>query len=268
MKTTTGMIETNGIKIHYERTGGDKPPIVFSHGITDNGRCMLRLAEHFAPRFDAILVDARGHGLSEAPEEGYDADDHADDLLGMINTLELEKPILYGHSMGARTLSRFAAKYPNLPSAVILEDPVFITPMSEAENQASQAWAAQMPEQIRRWHQMSETELVALAKEQGHPDWTTAEEIEWAKAKAQVSPLVFNMGESMRTIPQDFPKITCPVLILKADAPQEVREKNKVAAKLLKNGKIFHVTGAGHNIRRDNWAELIQHIEDFLEEIR
>jgi pimeloyl-ACP methyl ester carboxylesterase len=268
MKNITGMIETNGIKIHYEHTGGDKPPFIFSHGITDNGRCMLRLAEHFAPRFDAITVDARGHGLSDAPEEGYSADDHADDLLGVINTLELEKPILYGHSMGARTVSRFAAKYPDLPFAVILEDPVFITPMSEAENQASQAWAAQMPEQIRRWHQMSEAELMALAKEQGHADWTTAEEIEWAKAKAQVSPQVFNMGASMRTISLDFPNITCPVLIMKADASQDVQEKNEAATNALQNGKIFHVPGAGHNIRRDNWAELIQHIEGFLKEIQ
>jgi pimeloyl-ACP methyl ester carboxylesterase len=170
--------------------------------------------------------------------------------------------------MGARTVSRFAAKYPNVPQAVILEDPVFITPMSEAENQASQAWAAQMPEQILRWHQMSEAELLALAKEQGHPDWTSAEEIEWAKSKAQVSPQVFNMGESMRSIPADLPQITCPVLILKADAPQEMQEKNEAAAATLPNGKIFHVAGAGHNVRRDNWSVLIQYIEDFLAEIQ
>jgi pimeloyl-ACP methyl ester carboxylesterase len=268
MKAKTGVIETNGIKIHYERTGGNKPPFVFSHGITDNGRCMLRLAEHFAPRFDVVLVDARGHGLSDAPEEGYSADHHADDLVGIIRALGLEKPILYGHSMGARTVIRFSAKYPDLPRAVILEDPVFISPMSEAENQGAQAWAAQMPDQIRLWNQMSETELLALAREQGHPDWTAAEEVEWAKAKAQVSPQVFNMGDSMRSIPADFPQITCPVLILKADAPQEIQDKNKAAVAAIPNGRIIHITDAGHNIRRDNWAALIQHIEAFLEEIK
>jgi pimeloyl-ACP methyl ester carboxylesterase len=267
MQTESGFIETNDIKIHYEHTGGDKPPLVFSHGITDNGRCMLRLAQHFAPRFDVVLIDARGHGLSDSPEEGYSADHHADDLAGVIRALGLENPILYGHSMGARTVIRFSAKYPDVPKAVILEDPVFITPMSEAENQAAQAWAAQMPDEIRRWNNMSETELLALAQEQGHPDWTTAEEVAWAKAKAQVSPQVFNMDDSMRSIPEDFHKITCPVLILKADAPQEIQEENKGAVQTLPNGRIIHVKGAGHNVRRENWADLIRYTEDFLAEI-
>jgi pimeloyl-ACP methyl ester carboxylesterase len=267
MYIESSYIQTNGIKIHYERTGGTKTPFVFSHGITDNGRCMLRLAEYFANRFDVVLVDARGHGLSDAPEEGYSADHHANDLAGLVKGLELENPIFYGHSMGARTVSRLAAKFPALPQAVILEDPVYIIPVSNEESQASQAWVDQMPAEIRRWHAMSETQLLALAKEQEHPDWTEAEEMEWAKSKAQVSPNVFRMGNTMQSIVADFSQISCPVLILKADAPLEIQAKNEASVKPLTNGKIIHVTGAGHNVRRDNWDDTIRHLETFLGEI-
>lgn len=39
-------VHTNGIRIHYTRTGGDKPALVLLHGITDNGLCWSRTALH------------------------------------------------------------------------------------------------------------------------------------------------------------------------------------------------------------------------------
>ena len=267
MQSTSKFVKTNGIQIHYERTGGDKPPFVLCHGITDNGRCFLRLAEHLAPRFEVILVDARGHGLSDAPEDGYSAEHHADDLAGLITALGLNQPVIYGHSMGARTVSRLAAKNPDLPRAVILEDPVYLLPMSREESEATLTWVRQMPAEIRRWKTLSETDLMAMAKEQGHPDWTEAEQVEWARAKAQVSPNVFKMGSTMETITADFPLIICPVLILKADAAQEIRTRTQAAVSNLLNGKIIHITNAGHNVRRDNWTDTIYHLENFLGEL-
>ncbi|HND49949.1 MAG TPA: alpha/beta fold hydrolase, partial [Anaerolineales bacterium] len=61
----------NGIKIHYYRTGGNKPPLVLAHGITDDGMCWSPVAEVLAKDFDVVMVDARGHGKSDAPEDGY-----------------------------------------------------------------------------------------------------------------------------------------------------------------------------------------------------
>lgn len=267
MQTTSNFIQTNGIKIHYERTGGNKPPFVFCHGITDNGRCFLRLAKHLEADFDVVMIDARGHGKSDAPLEGYSADHHADDLNGLIQFLGLDKPILYGHSMGARTVSRLAAKVPDLPRAVILEDPVYIIPMSDEEIKGTRQWVQQMPAEIQRWKTLSEAELLQMAAEAGYSDWTNAEQLEWAKSKTQVSPQVFSMGNTIGTITEDFPQITCPVLILKADADTKTRNKNEVATATIPNGKIIHVTGAGHNIRRDNWAASIQHLDAFLESL-
>ena len=61
----------NGIRNHYYRTGGDKPPLLLVHGFTDNGLCWTRLARVLQRDYDIIMPDARGHGLSEAPEGGY-----------------------------------------------------------------------------------------------------------------------------------------------------------------------------------------------------
>jgi pimeloyl-ACP methyl ester carboxylesterase len=268
MQTTSHFIQTNGIKIHFERTGGDKPPFVFSHGITDNGRCYLRLAEHLADRYDVILVDARGHGLSETPKaDDYTADHHADDLYGLIQGLELKNPILYGHSMGARTVARLAAKYPEVPRAVILEDPVFIVPPTPEETVGHDQWVNQFRAEIERWKTLSEAERLQMAEDAGHRDWTDAEKLEWARSRVQVTPNVINMGNTMGTIPLDFPKITCPVLILKADADAETQKKQEAAAATIPQGKIIHVKDAGHNVRRENWADTVRYLDEFLSQL-
>jgi pimeloyl-ACP methyl ester carboxylesterase len=94
----TGFVETNGLRLHYTRTGGDKPPIVLAHGVTDAGPCWTAVAEALATEYDAIMVDARGHGRSDAPERGYGPVEQADDLAAVITALELKA------SGGVRTL--------------------------------------------------------------------------------------------------------------------------------------------------------------------
>jgi pimeloyl-ACP methyl ester carboxylesterase len=64
-----------------------------------------------------------------------------------------------------------------------------------------------------------------------------------------------------------FARITAPTLILKADARGDERKKNEEVAKLLKNGKIVHVEGARHNVRRDQKARLLRALKAFLGEL-
>jgi pimeloyl-ACP methyl ester carboxylesterase len=119
----TDYVETNGLRLHYTRTGGDKPPIVLTHGVTDAGPCWMPVAETLAAEYDAIMVDARGHGRSDAPEGGYGPAEQADDLAGVITALALERPAVLGHSMGAATALVLAGVCSDLPGAILLEDP-------------------------------------------------------------------------------------------------------------------------------------------------
>lgn len=264
MALTSKYIQTNGIQIHYERFGGNNPPVIMSHGITDNGRCLLRLGQYLASRYDVFLVDARGHGLSDTPPTGYSADHHADDLYGLVTTLGLEDPILYGHSMGARTVVRFASKYSSIPRKIVLEDPVYLIPPTEQEMAERDTRLREWAAEILGWRSMSLEEHLEIAKQQGLQDWMAEEQTEWAKARLLVSPNVIQVGTDMHLIRTDFPQIKCPVLILKADADDDTRAKNEEAAGLIPNHKIIHVTGAGHNIRRENFAATTAYIDQFL----
>jgi hypothetical protein len=53
-------------------------------------------------------------------------------------------------------------------------------------------------------------------------------------------------------------------LILKADAQGDLRKQNEDIASRLPRGKIVHIEGAGHNVRRENKAQTIEVMKAFL----
>jgi pimeloyl-ACP methyl ester carboxylesterase len=85
--------------------------------------------KHFAERDHRVVaVDLRGHGKSDKPHQRYAMQDFADDLAWMCQHLELTKPVVVGHSMGGIVAFDLAARYPHLPSAVVMLDAAVVLP--------------------------------------------------------------------------------------------------------------------------------------------
>lgn len=122
-------IDTGRIALNV-REAGYGPLILFFHGITSNSAVFAPLMARLSDRFTTIAVDQRGHGLSDKPEGGYDANDYADDIVALIRTLDRGRAILVGHSLGSRNSVTAAAKYPDLVRSVIAID---FTPYIEDE---------------------------------------------------------------------------------------------------------------------------------------
>jgi pimeloyl-ACP methyl ester carboxylesterase len=99
-----------GINIHYLRTGGCKPPLVLLHGLTGSGACWIPLARGLKGEYDVVMPDARGHGNSSTPLNGYRYEDHASDVVGLIQGLGIAAPVLLGHSMGGMTAAVVASQ--------------------------------------------------------------------------------------------------------------------------------------------------------------
>jgi len=108
-----GNVQANGITIHYHRTGGNnKPSIVLLHGVTDNGLCWSRVAHDLEGSYDVIMTDARGHGRSGISATEFSLALLADDAVAVIRALNLEKPFLFGHSMGPSLPQRLPQRIP------------------------------------------------------------------------------------------------------------------------------------------------------------
>ncbi len=129
----SGAFQRDGVDLHYRRTGGAKPPLVLLHGLTASGACWSPLARAFEDRFDVVMPDARGHGNSAAPLHGYRYEDHAMDVIALIQHLGLVAPAVLGHSMGGMTAAVVASRIARDISGVILVDPTFISPQWQRE---------------------------------------------------------------------------------------------------------------------------------------
>ena len=129
----TGVCETNRINIHYLRTGRAKPPLVLLHGLTRSGACWIPLARALEGEYDVVMPDARGHGNSSTPLDGYRYEDYASDVVGLIQGLGLAAPVLLGHSMGGMTAAVVASQLATAIRGVILADPTFLSPQRQRE---------------------------------------------------------------------------------------------------------------------------------------
>lgn len=108
----SGFVNSNGIRLHYLDWGGSGPELVFIPGWGCTAHIFDRFAPRFTDRFHVLAVTRRGHGLSDYPETGYDADTLGEDLRQFLDARQIDKANLVGHSFGFVELSRFAALYP------------------------------------------------------------------------------------------------------------------------------------------------------------
>jgi len=67
-----------------------------------------------------ISFDARYHGRTWSPEEAFTLEDMVDDLMGLMDTLEVERAVLAGLSMGGMVALRAAVRYPERVSGLVL----------------------------------------------------------------------------------------------------------------------------------------------------
>jgi pimeloyl-ACP methyl ester carboxylesterase len=113
---------------------GDDPPILFVHGWCCDHTYFAPQFERYAARGHRVVaVDLRGHGRSDKPEGSYAMGVFADDLAWVCEQIGLEKPVIIGHSMGGIVAFDLAARYPALPSAVIMLDAAIVLPFASRE---------------------------------------------------------------------------------------------------------------------------------------
>jgi len=122
-KWQEGSVFTNGIRLHYLRSGCSKPALVYSHDAGENAWSGIPFAGHFRRDFDAVLYDARGHGQSGDQDSVYSVEQHVEDLCGLIRRLPVDSPVCAGRGMGAHTACWLAALHPESVRALILIQP-------------------------------------------------------------------------------------------------------------------------------------------------
>ncbi len=272
---TDGYVQAGARRIHYERTGGEKPPIVFNHGAMDDGLCWTRVVREIEGAYDCVMVDARGHGRSDSGNGDYSAAARAADLAAVIEALGLDRPIVGGHSMGADTAINLAATRPELVRGVFLEDPPLLTPgepvfggeMGRRMGDAGKVMARFMS--IFRYLPAGAGRALARRISPSYPD---VEIRPWVDSKRRLSRdflrTMSGGGVTMETSPDTLRQVTAPVLLIigDRDAGSIVSEEIAAdAAASMPNLQVIHLAGANHDIRRARFDGYMEALRGFLE---
>ena len=122
MNHSSHFIESNGIRLHYLEYNGEGPTLILMHGLTANAHAFGGLvAAGLDQHAHVISVDLRGRGLTDAPSD-YSLSEHAKDIIGLLDHLQIEDAIIGGHSFGGLLTFYLAYYYPSRVHKMILMD--------------------------------------------------------------------------------------------------------------------------------------------------
>lgn len=256
----------DGIELFYTRTGkGDKPTILLAHGLTHSSQTWEPFASDLESAYDLIMYDAYGHGKSSRvdPDKRFNL---FEDLHDLIEALDLNKPAVIGHSMGALTAAKFAAAYPDMLSALVLEDP----PWSDKEYTQDQLKAnlQEMKKQNLAAKKKTLKELVKQKKKES-PEWQEVVVKAWAQAKLDFDPTFFDHYTHDREDWQNQAKaIAIPTLIVTGDVERGAIVSPKIgveAVEILDKGEFGHISAAGHCVRCEQYQPYLTMVKLFLQ---
>ena len=278
-----GDVVANGIRQHYYRTGGAKPPLLLLHGFNEYGLTWLRTAKELAGDYDIIMLDARGHGRSEGIANGFSSTLLVEDVVTVIHELELGRPRIIGLSQGGSTVLRLAATYPELVHSFIFEgwgDESGRSANTEslAKSEGYQAWFNSWLAQLEELRTLGHQERMVAAQPQLMPTmggtlWPEDEYVPSVEGYA-----LFNLDLARYSIhlwssnDKDDPiallkRVRCPALIMKHawsfPAPGMQVEVREVPTEQ-PNVRIVYFEHTGHLIRRMAFNQYTTLVREFL----
>lgn len=116
-------IKANGIRIAYAEDGpADGPALMMSHSLSASGAMWEPQLPALTDKYRVIRVDTRGHVQTEVPPGDYTLDQLADDMLGVMDGLGIEKAHYCGLSMGGMIGQTLGLKAPERFKTLVLCD--------------------------------------------------------------------------------------------------------------------------------------------------
>jgi pimeloyl-ACP methyl ester carboxylesterase len=225
------------------------------------------LARHGHP---SVAVDLRGHGLSDKPDDGYSVAEVAADVLGLIDALGLDRPVIAGQSWGGNIVLEAAARRPGAVSGVVAVDGGTIHLAGDFPDWESCAGALAPPVLVGTPASTFEGRVRAM-----HPDWPesgiagTLANME-VRADGTVAPwltrerhMAILRGLWEHDPGRTYPRISVPVLLAAArndrvDHARAVAKERHIdeALAALPDGRVVWFDGADHDIHAQRPVEI------------
>ena len=250
--------DTGEVVLNYAEGPDNGPPFLFIHGVTGNWKIIQLLAPSLHLTWQLYTPDLRGHGKSSRATD-YSAQASVRDIVKLIDEVIKEPPVIFGHSFGGIVGTMIAGRYSDKVKALIIGDIPGNTNHSIRTffKRSSGDWASarekvRSGKRGRDWsfrHKYTDPEVLTPWAECGENDEVYNH---------------FLDGYETNVL---FPKITCPVLLLRGNpelggfmSDADVEH----ARNLIKDFTYAMVEDVGHNLFGANREKVLTTLIPFL----
>ena len=248
---------------------GEGVPVVLIHGLGLSGAIWNRVRDQFGPGYQLILVDLRGAGRTrEVRSEELSLSRWADDLGAVLAALEIRRPVLVGHSLGASVALKYALERPDDVRALVLIAadpnlsnlaPRMLASAERIEGMGMTTWVAEY------WSKNPPFSDASLERDPAILDTyrdlllqnDPADYVRQCRAIASAESLADRLGS-----------ITQPALVVVGGSDDRtLPEHGRRLAGDLANGRAVELPGVGHTVPLEAPEATVAAVRDFLEEV-
>lgn len=261
-----GRIKIGDEQLYYESHGQGRP-LVMIRGVGSNADHWYAQVPELSRHYQVITFDNRGIGRSTNHVGDFTISDMAEDTLGLVKGLGLERPHVLGLSMGGMIAQELAITHPEAVGGLIL---------AVTHCGGGQAMPAS-PEVLARFMEMARTgsdEAKRNAAACFFAPATLSRRPEIAARYAEVS-LALPAGPEilMRQLQavaghatfDRLERITAPTLVMSAEQDVLVPPENaRILAKAIKGAELAIIPGGGHQVFLEQAEACNRAILDFL----
>ncbi len=248
-----------------------RPGVLLLHGLTGRASHWTATARALAPRFRAIALDQRGHGRSAKPAGLYSCEAYVGDVEAAVEQLGLAPVALVGHSMGALTAWKLAARRPDLVSSLVICD-MRAAALGEASQREWEQWFASWPlpfptlADVRKWFGEDDPTLECPRPSRGAFYTEVMEERDGGWWPLFSFEHMLRSRESwMRDAHWDeLAQVRCPTLVLRGPDGELGRAEAQEMVRVLPHGTYAEVADAGHLVPWDQPEAWRRELETFL----
>jgi len=113
------------VKLEVLDWGGSGRPVVFLTGLGNNAHIFDYFTPKFTPQYHVYGITRRGYGNSSHPVptgSNYSADRLGDDILAVLDSLKIARPVLVGHSIAGEEMSSIGSRHPDRVAGLVYLD--------------------------------------------------------------------------------------------------------------------------------------------------
>ena len=273
MKPATQYTKSGSINIAYQVFGSGKIDLVYIPGWVSNIDLMWACPELVAFLLElgkmarVILFDKRGTGLSDRLVEFSTLEERMDDIRAVMDAVNSEKAVLFGHSEGGSVSALFAATYPERIIGMISFG-IF----AKRRYSKDYPWAPTDDERqvvydmIEKSWGRGDMNLESLAPSKADDrqfmDWLSNYFRSGASPSAA---MILTKMNTQVDIIDILGSIKVPTLIIQRTDDIDVKvEEGRFIAERIKNSKFVELEGSDHLFWVGNTDEVLNEMKDFL----